>query len=147
MLNIFTGQFADETECSTKICLATSFSAQFYCLEVKVGRKYCCLVGVGWLAKLTVGVIVAYTPKANLSECAQTKASLRKNYSACVRMPGGFLHCCVAVERDLSTETQISSFSTPPSAGILEHSMGARNRVGIGLLYRPARLRRLSPYL
>jgi hypothetical protein len=26
------------------------------------------------------------------------------------------------------------------SAGILEQSMGARNRVGIGLSYRPARL-------
>ncbi len=29
-------------------------------------------------------------------------------------------------------------------AGILEQSMGARNRVGIGLSYRPARLRRLA---
>ncbi len=29
-------------------------------------------------------------------------------------------------------------------AGILEQSMGARNRVGIGLLYRPARLHRLA---
>ncbi len=28
-------------------------------------------------------------------------------------------------------------------AGILEQSMGARNRVGIGLLYLPARLHRL----
>ncbi len=30
------------------------------------------------------------------------------------------------------------------SAGILEQSMGARNRVGTGLSYRPARLRRLA---
>jgi hypothetical protein len=30
------------------------------------------------------------------------------------------------------------------SAGILEQSMGARNRVGIGLSYRPARLHRLA---
>ncbi len=30
------------------------------------------------------------------------------------------------------------------SARILEQSMGARNRVGIGLSYRPARLRRLA---
>jgi hypothetical protein len=30
------------------------------------------------------------------------------------------------------------------SAGILEQSLGARNRVGIGLSYRPARLRRLE---
>jgi hypothetical protein len=30
------------------------------------------------------------------------------------------------------------------SAGILEQSMGARNRVGIGLPYRPARLHRLA---
>jgi hypothetical protein len=29
-------------------------------------------------------------------------------------------------------------------AGILEQSMGARNRVGIGLSYRPARLQRLA---
>jgi hypothetical protein len=29
-------------------------------------------------------------------------------------------------------------------AGILEHSMEARNRVGIGLSYRPARLHRLA---
>jgi hypothetical protein len=28
----------------------------------------------------------------------------------------------------------------PPCAGILEQSMGARNRIGIGSLYRPARL-------
>jgi hypothetical protein len=30
------------------------------------------------------------------------------------------------------------------SAGILEQSMGARNRVGTGLSYRPARLHRLA---
>jgi hypothetical protein len=30
------------------------------------------------------------------------------------------------------------------SAGILEQSLGARNRVGTGLSYRPARLRRLA---
>ncbi len=30
------------------------------------------------------------------------------------------------------------------SAGILEQSFGARNRVGIGLSYRPARLHRLA---
>ncbi len=29
-------------------------------------------------------------------------------------------------------------------AGIFEHSMGAWNRVGIGLSYRPARLQRLA---
>jgi hypothetical protein len=32
----------------------------------------------------------------------------------------------------------------PTCAGILEQSMGARNRVGIGLPYRPARLHRLA---
>ncbi len=31
-----------------------------------------------------------------------------------------------------------------PRAGIFKQSMGARNRVGIGLSYRPARLRRLE---
>jgi hypothetical protein len=31
-----------------------------------------------------------------------------------------------------------------PSAGIIEQSMGARNRVGIGLLFRPDRLHRLA---
>ncbi len=31
----------------------------------------------------------------------------------------------------------------PASAGILDKSMGARNRVGIGLSYQPARLHRL----
>jgi hypothetical protein len=30
------------------------------------------------------------------------------------------------------------------SAGILEQSMGARNRIGIGLSYRPARLHKLA---
>ncbi len=30
------------------------------------------------------------------------------------------------------------------SAGILEHSMVARNQVGVGLSYRPARLHRLA---
>jgi hypothetical protein len=30
------------------------------------------------------------------------------------------------------------------SAGILKQSVGARNRVGIGLSYRPARLHRLA---
>jgi hypothetical protein len=30
------------------------------------------------------------------------------------------------------------------SAGIFKQSMGARNRVGIGLLYQPARLHRLA---
>jgi hypothetical protein len=33
------------------------------------------------------------------------------------------------------------------SAGILEQSMGARNRVGIGLSYRPARLHRLAEFI
>ncbi len=38
--------------------------------------------------------------------------------------------------------------SVSPCAGILEQSMGARNRVGIGLLYRPVRLNtKQSPYL
>jgi hypothetical protein len=31
-------------------------------------------------------------------------------------------------------------------AGIFKHSMGARNRVGIGLSYRPARLHRLAEF-
>jgi hypothetical protein len=31
--------------------------------------------------------------------------------------------------------------------GILEQSMGARNRVGIGLSYRPARLHRLAEFI
>ncbi len=31
-----------------------------------------------------------------------------------------------------------------PSAGIFKQSMGARNRVGIGLSYLPARLHRLA---
>jgi|LakMenEpi03Aug12_release.lakeMendotaPanAssembly.Ray.scaffolds.fasta_scaffold796405_1 hypothetical protein len=31
-----------------------------------------------------------------------------------------------------------------PSAGIIEQSIGARNRVGIGLLCRPDRLHRLA---
>ncbi len=32
-------------------------------------------------------------------------------------------------------------------AGIFKKSMGARNRVGIGLLYRPARLHRLAEFI
>jgi hypothetical protein len=32
-------------------------------------------------------------------------------------------------------------------AGIFKQSLGARNRVGIGLLYRPARLHRLAEYI
>ncbi len=34
--------------------------------------------------------------------------------------------------------------SERPEAGIFKQSMGANNRVGIGLLYRPARLHRLA---
>ncbi len=36
------------------------------------------------------------------------------------------------------------SFCVKSSAGILEQSMGARNRVGIGFSYRPARLQSLA---
>jgi hypothetical protein len=32
-------------------------------------------------------------------------------------------------------------------AGIFEESIGARNRGGIGLLYRPARLHRLAEFI
>jgi hypothetical protein len=32
-------------------------------------------------------------------------------------------------------------------AGIFKKSMGARHRVGIGLLYRPARLHRLAEFI
>ncbi len=32
-------------------------------------------------------------------------------------------------------------------AGIVEQSMGAKNRVGIGLSYRPARLHRLAEFI
>ncbi len=35
-------------------------------------------------------------------------------------------------------------YARKPRAGILKQSMGARNRVGIGLSYRPAGLRRLA---
>jgi hypothetical protein len=40
----------------------------------------------------------------------------------------------------------MSSVNIYPEArgGILEQSLGARNRVGIGLSYRPARLHRLA---
>jgi hypothetical protein len=38
----------------------------------------------------------------------------------------------------------ISIFCTLTSAGILEQSMGARNQVGIGLSYQPARLHKLA---
>jgi hypothetical protein len=38
----------------------------------------------------------------------------------------------------------VINLSVLPCAGILEQSMGARNRVGIGLSYRPARLHRLA---
>jgi hypothetical protein len=40
--------------------------------------------------------------------------------------------------------SQIIVFYSEPCTGILEQSMGARNRVGIGLSYRPARLHRLA---
>jgi hypothetical protein len=39
---------------------------------------------------------------------------------------------------------QSSNPRTDSCAGILEQSMGARNRVGIRLLYRPAKLHRLA---
>jgi hypothetical protein len=34
-----------------------------------------------------------------------------------------------------------------PEAGIFKQSMGARNQVGIGLSYRPARLHRLAEFI
>jgi hypothetical protein len=39
------------------------------------------------------------------------------------------------------------AFPASSSAVILEQSMGARNRVGIGLSYRPARLHRLAEFI
>ncbi len=50
------------------------------------------------------------------------------------------------VEKERKKErTSIPSISgQKSSSGILEQSMGARNRVGIGLPYRPARLHRLA---
>jgi hypothetical protein len=37
----------------------------------------------------------------------------------------------------------LKKYPFPHSAGIFKHSLGARNRVGIGLSYRPTRLHRL----
>ncbi len=47
---------------------------------------------------------------------------------------------------EIAHQQQILSVSgiLGPSAGILELFMGARNRVGIGLSYRPAMLQRLA---
>jgi hypothetical protein len=47
-------------------------------------------------------------------------------------------------KKDLFTKLFTRSCSTVISAGILEQPMVARNRVGIGLSYRPARLQRLA---
>jgi hypothetical protein len=39
---------------------------------------------------------------------------------------------------------QVDSAAYVACAGILEQAMGARNRTGIGLSYRPARLHRMA---
>ncbi len=44
----------------------------------------------------------------------------------------------------LPTQVLIHAYSSQYCAGILKQSMGARNRVGIGFSYRPARLHSLA---
>jgi hypothetical protein len=44
-------------------------------------------------------------------------------------------------------EFQIENHSLTLCAGIFKKSMGTRHRVGIGLLYRPARLHRLAEFI
>ncbi len=44
----------------------------------------------------------------------------------------------------LAYNFQMLTIGNKVRAGIFKHSMGARNRVGIGLSYRPARLHRLA---
>jgi hypothetical protein len=46
---------------------------------------------------------------------------------------------------DLSAEMNWAA--EEPGAGIFKESMGARNRGGIGLSYRPARLHRLAEFI
>jgi hypothetical protein len=42
---------------------------------------------------------------------------------------------------------RVCTFHLDGRAGIFEESMGARNRGGIGLTYRPARLHRLAEFI
>ncbi len=46
------------------------------------------------------------------------------------------------LQREKKSENEGTQRDSADSAGIFEQSMGARNRVGIGLSYRPARLHR-----
>jgi hypothetical protein len=62
--------------------------------------------------------------------------------------------CCLlsSLQSDISGRGQYSSRLVPsPSstirAGFFKHSMGARNRGGIGLAYRPSRLHRLEEFI
>jgi hypothetical protein len=86
------------------------------------------------------------TPKYSLPDCEilvfpETVQS---------QLPGSTL-CLLEMADRMSVEAIISKplqpYNPAPflhSAGILEQSMGARNRVGIGLSYRPAVLHRLA---
>jgi hypothetical protein len=52
---------------------------------------------------------------------------------------------CQSINQPTSQSTSLSiSILYGTSAGIIEQSMGAKNRVGIGLSYQPVRLHRLE---
>ncbi len=51
---------------------------------------------------------------------------------------------CISCEKDSLTRHYIPYWIPLACAGILEQYMGSRNRVGLGLSYRPARIHRLA---
>jgi len=53
-----------------------------------------------------------------------------------------FLSTCE--KKSVTLQVQLHLPDGVSSAGIFQQTMGARNRVGIGMLYRPARLHRLA---
>ncbi len=55
------------------------------------------------------------------------------------------MYCMKGIDRSTSLSPSPTLFSS--WAGIFKQSMGARNRGGIGFLYRPARLHRLAEFI
>jgi hypothetical protein len=55
-------------------------------------------------------------------------------------------HGCCMLSSGIDSKESIAPLYVA-LAGIFKQSMGARNRVGIGLSYRPARLHRLAEFI
>ena len=70
-----------------------------------------------------------------------------KNYMSCI-LPKKLKYNILFTRRDSREYAQtVQNVLCSPRAGIFKQSMGARNRLGIGLSYRPARLHRLAEFI